>query len=194
MLTNHLISLAVVRLSSKRHSCSQPLPVDVQAPSLHDHYSFPSYYEPVRLPAAAAQTVIASRPAWLALVRTQSPQHDAGSPRFRDRSLHTRCPLSPRKARRLRLPIASPPLLGFTIFGRLAAFTSLTRPNRVRFRYGSRDSPREASWTALLRPTLAWLPVKRAITGSGLSPDQISPALPGAPKDRRDKGTKHCSP
>src|SRR2546430_17432140 len=122
MLTNHLISLAVVRLSSKRHSCSQPLPVDVQAPSLHAHYALPRSDEPVRLPAAAAQTVIDSRPAWLALVRTQSPQHDAGSPGFRDRSLHARCPLSPRKARRVPLPIASTPMLGFTIFGRLTAF------------------------------------------------------------------------
>ncbi|MGE0100952.1 MAG: hypothetical protein AB7H86_05065, partial [Blastocatellales bacterium] len=39
-----------------------------------------------------------------------------------------------------------------------------------------------ASWTALLLAMLVWLPVKRATTGSGLSPDQISPAYPGAPK------------
>ncbi|MGE0127713.1 MAG: hypothetical protein AB7U82_06515, partial [Blastocatellales bacterium] len=38
------------------------------------------------------------------------------------------------------------------------------------------------SWTALLLAMLVWLPVKRATTGSGLSPDQISPAYPGAPK------------
>ncbi|MGE0104754.1 MAG: hypothetical protein AB7H86_22920, partial [Blastocatellales bacterium] len=45
--------------------------------------------------------------------------------------------------------------------------------------------PPEASWTALLLAMLVWLPVKRATTGSGLSPDQISPAYPGAPKAPR---------
>src|SRR3989442_542095 len=116
----------------------------------------------------ARRAVSDSRPGLLALLRTQPPQHETGSPGFRDRSLHARCPLSPRKARRVPLPIASTPIQGFTIFGRLAAFTRLTRPKRVRFRYGSRASPREASWTPLLRPTPAWLPVHRAITGSGL--------------------------
>ena len=35
------------------------------------------------------------------------------------------------------LLIASPPVSGFIIFGRLATFTSVTRPNQVRLRYGS---------------------------------------------------------
>ena len=33
--------------------------------------------------------------------------------------------------------VASPPMAGFILFGRLATFTSVTRPNRVRLRYGS---------------------------------------------------------
>jgi hypothetical protein len=35
------------------------------------------------------------------------------------------------------LLIASPPISGFILSGRLATFTSVTRPNRVRLRYGS---------------------------------------------------------
>ena len=35
------------------------------------------------------------------------------------------------------LLIASPPVSGFIIFGRLATSISVTRPNRVRLRYGS---------------------------------------------------------
>ena len=35
------------------------------------------------------------------------------------------------------LPVASPPMAGFISFGRLATFVSVTRPNRVRLRYGS---------------------------------------------------------
>jgi len=35
------------------------------------------------------------------------------------------------------LLIASPPVTGFILFGRLATSTSITRPNRVRLRYGS---------------------------------------------------------
>jgi len=34
-----------------------------------------------------------------------------GAPRFLDRSLHARCPLSPRAARRLHLPVASSSVL-----------------------------------------------------------------------------------
>jgi hypothetical protein len=35
------------------------------------------------------------------------------------------------------LLIASPPITGFIIFGRLATSISVTRPNRVHLRYGS---------------------------------------------------------
>ena len=35
------------------------------------------------------------------------------------------------------LLVASPPVAGFIKSGRLAAFKSVTRPNRVRLRYGS---------------------------------------------------------
>ena len=42
-------------------------------------------------------------------------------------------------------PFPSTSILGFIIFGRLAASTGVTRPNRVRLRYGSHDSPYVAS-------------------------------------------------
>jgi hypothetical protein len=40
-----------------------------------------------------------------------------GPPRFLCRSFHARCPLPPRRARRLLLPVASPPVPGFIILG-----------------------------------------------------------------------------
>jgi hypothetical protein len=70
-------------------------------------------------------------------LRSSLPPCPAGSPRFLDRSFPARCPQPPRKARRVR-PAASPPVAGFLTFGRRATFHSVTRPNRVRLRSGSR--------------------------------------------------------
>ena len=155
-----------------------------QAPSLHVHYTLPRYYEPVRLPAAApARLLIPVRACW-PVAGTQSPQHDTGSPGFRDRSWHTRCPHSPRQARRVQKLISSPPILGFILSGRLAACIGVTRPNRVRWRYGSRarrarlrgphycDHPRSLGYLS-----------NEQLQGWDFSPNQISPASPGAPEN-----------
>ena len=63
--------------------------------------------------------------------------HPAGSPRFLDRSVPTRRPLSPRRAPPVLAPITSRQVSGFIKSGRLAALTCVTRPNRVHLRYGS---------------------------------------------------------
>ena len=158
-----------------------------QAPSLHVHYTLPRYYEPVRLPAAApARLLIPVRICW-PVVRTQSPQHGGGSPGFRDRSFHTRCPQPPRQARRVQKLITSPPILGFfriRQFGRLQF--RVTRPNRVRWRYGSRDRRarlrgQHCCYDARSRGYLS----NEQLQGWDFSPNQISPALPGAPEAQR---------
>ena len=47
-------------------------------------------------------------------------------------SVSARRPQPPRTARRLRVPVASPPVVGFAIFGRFGhGRASVTRPNRV---------------------------------------------------------------
>ena len=65
-------------------------------------------------------------------------RHPAGSPRFLDRSVSTRCPLPPRQVQRLQTPIASSLAAGFITLGRTSHLqVSVTRPNRVRWCYGS---------------------------------------------------------
>src|SRR5664280_3577085 len=69
----------------------------------------------------------------------RSRSHPAGPPRLLDRSFHARCPQPPRKVRWLPSPVASPAVLsGFILFGGLATFVFLSRPNRVHLRCGSR--------------------------------------------------------
>ena len=92
--------------------------------------------------------------------------HPAGSPRFLDRSVPTRRPLSPRRAQQVLAPIASLPVSGFRFSGRLAALTlcNEAEPGSLALRLAG--SPREASPAGLLRPTLAGLPVEWAIDRS----------------------------
>src|SRR6266568_2105002 len=87
----------------------------------------------------------------------------AGSPRFLGRSFHARCPLPPRRVRRLHSPVASPPVAGFVIFGSFATLTLRheAEPGSLALRLAC--SPREASSAGLLLLTLAWLIVERAI-------------------------------
>jgi len=65
-------------------------------------------------------------------------------------------------------------MLGFGHFGSVAAFIRLTRPKRVRLRYGSRAHLARLRAHHYWIRTLAWLPVKRATTGLGhfTQPDQ----------------------
>src|SRR5205814_7900790 len=83
--------------------------------------------------------------------------------RFLGRSFHARCPLPPRRVRRLHSPVASPPVAGFVIFGSFATLTLRheAEPGSLALRLAC--SPREASPAGLLLLTLAWLIVERAI-------------------------------
>src|SRR2546422_952954 len=86
-----------------------------------------------------------------------------GLPGSSGRSFHARCPLPPRRVRRLHSPVASPPIAGFVIFGSFATLTLRheAEPGSLALRLAC--SPREASPTGLLLLTLAWLIVERAI-------------------------------
>jgi len=77
----------------------------------------PRYYGPLRLPTAAARQVMDSLPA----LSRHPGGHRVGSPRFLRPSFDTRPPQSPRTARRMPSLVASPPMTGFTLSGRLAA-------------------------------------------------------------------------
>lgn len=55
-----------------------------------------------------------------------------------DRPFRARCPLSPREAHRVQMLVASPMAAGFGFFGSVATSISVTRPNRVHLRCGSR--------------------------------------------------------
>ena len=109
--------VSVGGLSSKRNSHPLTQRVCVPAPSLHGGYPLPRYYGPVRLPDEAALGLCIPLGRWPACAG-----HPAGSPRFLGRSVRARRPLSPRKARWVHAPVASPPAAGFTILGRLATF------------------------------------------------------------------------
>ena len=158
-----------------------PLLTDInvsrQAPSLHGRYPLPRYYEPVRLPHLAARAVIDSRPTLVTPFTgdensISSPRHwvsqvprlifaHALSPLTPEGSLSAlaHCFLNDSRLRHLRK------------IGRLhwcnEAGTSSLALRLAR-------SPCEAPHPALLLPTLARLPVKRATTGLGhfTQPDQ----------------------
>lgn len=110
------------------------------------------YYGPLRLPCGTAFR--------LCLPFDVLPLN--GSPRFLDCSFDARRPLTPRRAQPLLMLVSSRLALGFTICGRLAALTCLSRPVRVRFRYGLRLCPSRLRQVRLLCPTLVGLPVLRA--------------------------------
>ena len=121
---------------------------------LHGRYPLLSYYEPVRLPPGTGSR----------LLIPQSRLRSCGSPRFLDRSVHARCPLSPRAARRLLSPVASSPVPGFIIFGRLAtAILCNEADSGLLLQLRLACSPCKASPAELLPPTLARLLVQRAI-------------------------------
>ena len=145
-------------LASKRNSHPLTQRVCVPAPSLHSRYLLLRYCGPVRLPYGAASRVMHSPRALAA-----STRHSAGAPRFLDRSVPMRRPQPPRRARQLLAPITSPPVSGFITYGRLAAPTLHNEAESGSLALRLTGSPREASPDGLLRPTLARLPVERAI-------------------------------
>ena len=92
--------------------------------------------------------------------------HMSGSPRSINQSFGARCPQSPRQARWLLMLVASPPMAGFSISGRLATCIGVTRPNRVHLRYGSHlhlRRLRRSDYSDLTHTTLRRLHVERAI-------------------------------
>jgi hypothetical protein len=131
--------------------------VSGQAPSLHGHYPASALLWACPTPERGAREVMSSSAALRLGPRPNGP------PRFLGRSFLARRPLSPRRARHLPAPVPHLPALGFAIPGRLAARDSLTRPNRVRFRYGSRVRLTRLRQTGSPRPALDRLLVKRAI-------------------------------
>ena len=114
--------LQAALLSSHSSSASS------KAPSLHARYALLRYCGPLRLPARAAPSVIDSLGPWgsVALPRP------AGSPRFLGCSVPARCPLPPRKARRVLSLVASPPMAGFTTLWR-AGHLRLASRGRIGF-------------------------------------------------------------
>jgi hypothetical protein len=89
----------------------------------------PRYYGPVRLPAGAAVAL------WIPPRRCAV----ADAPRRVSQDsppLYRRAPpQSPRVAQCVHRLVTSAPIAGFSTFGRLAATTGVTRPNRVRMRW-----------------------------------------------------------
>jgi hypothetical protein len=110
------------------------------------------------------------------------PPHWAGPPRFLDRSVGARCPHPPRRVRRVRLPVASSPVLASASLGAWPLSPSVTRPNRVRLRYGSRlrrarPHPPDCSGAC----SLGYMSTGNS-HGDLLSGHKIGQACPGAPK------------
>jgi hypothetical protein len=133
-----------------RHAALRPLRSTGVTP-------LPHYYEPVRLPAAAARRVMSSP------VALGAAAHHAGSPRFLDRSMCARRPHSPRKVRWVLVPVASPSVAGFTISGRLATFTWCNEAVSGSLALRLTQSLPGASPRGLLHTTSGSLPVERAI-------------------------------
>jgi hypothetical protein len=133
-----------------RHAC-------IKAPSLHGHYALHRYYEPIRLPIQACLRLClpASR-WWLA-------HHPAGSPRFLDQSVHARCPLLPRKVRRMHSPVASSSVAGFSFLGRMATSNTRNEAEMGSLMLRLTCSPHQSSKPRLLATTLVRLPAERAI-------------------------------
>jgi len=117
----------------------------------------PRYYEPVRLPTAAAHRVMSS-PVALGFTARR-----AGSPRFLGRSVRTRRPLSPWKARWVLTPVVSPPAAGFTLLGRLAAFVWCNEAESGSLALRLTRSLPGASPSGSLHLSSGSLPVERAI-------------------------------
>jgi hypothetical protein len=128
-------------------------------PSLPGHYPLPRYYGPVRLPTEPLPRLCFPSERWRRFRR-----HPAGSPRFLDRSVSTRRPLSPRQAQRLLAPIASSLAAGFITLrrtGRLQVWCNEAETGSLALRLA--DSPPEASPLGLLPAALGRLSLEWAI-------------------------------
>jgi hypothetical protein len=142
------------------------------------------YYEPLRLPVEPRRSYGFPHlvDAWP--TRQESLERVSQVP---DDSVGIRCPLSPRRARSLRLFVASRSMAGFTPPGGLATLDCLTRPDSgSRFRitadaFAFRGSDRRITPTAARSGT--WR--TNNYPGQYLSTDKNRQALPDAPGGNR---------
>ncbi len=130
-----------------------------QAPSLHPVSGASPLLWACPTPGRSLPVVMSShRPLWLG-------PHPAGPPRFLDQSFDTRCPLSPRRAWQLLMPVTSLPALGFAIPGGLADSQKFNEAESGSLALRLASSPHRGfapDW--LPRPALGRLLVKQAIT------------------------------
>src|SRR5208283_4617038 len=137
-----------------------------------------THYGPVRLPGEAASGLCIPLARWS--LKKPSPLRGVSQvPRLI--FPHAPSPTTPQSPM-----IALAPLLHHRVqaSSRMAAWplsVCITRPNRVRFRYGSRVRLRQASLGGSLRSALARLPVEWAITRQAPFSLQDQPVFPGAP-------------
>jgi hypothetical protein len=117
----------------------------------------PRYYEPIRLPARPASGYVF--PPTVEACSFTEPGLPGSSTDLSTRavSYHPGRPAGCTCSLLLRRQWASPPLAGWP------SFACVTRPNRVRLRYGSRVRSAGLRRTGLLRSPPAPLPVQRAI-------------------------------
>ena len=118
----------------------------------------PRYYEPLRLPTGAAHAVMFSH---ATLGQQPAPPGLPGS------SIDLSTPAvsnHPGRVRPLHTPVAWLPMLGFITFGSLATLQKRNEAESSSLALRLTSSPPEASSAGLLRQTLVWLHVKRAIT------------------------------
>lgn len=132
-----------------------------------------------------------SPPAALWLVRRRwacNHPRNAGSPRFPCRSVPTRRPQSPRKARRVRTPVASPSVAGFSSSGetgRSRLWCNQVESGSLALQLAG--SPPKASPVGLLLPALGRLPVERAIDRVTSFQITRSARLPWRTRGHREK-------
>ena len=127
--------------------------------------------------AAAARAVIDSRPALMTSLTGSENSISSSRPWVSQvpRLIFARAlsPLTP-EGSSSALAHCFPDDARLRLFGSLATFIGVTRPKRVRLRYGSRARLARLRTPHYWIRTLAWLPVKRATTGLGhfTQPDQ----------------------
>ena len=150
-------------LASKRNSHPLTQRVCVPAPSLHGRYPLLRYYEPVRLPAKPPQGY--AFPSGVGPPHQKSETAPPGLPGSSTDLSPCAAPNHPGEPGGCSCPLLHHRRQASSRMGDWPLSLCVTRPNRVRLRYGSRVRLRQASLGGSLRSTLARLPVEWAITG-----------------------------
>jgi hypothetical protein len=131
---------------------------------------------------------------WL-WIPSRTPGHDPARRallRFLDPSLGTRCPLPPRRARRVHMPVTSPPILASPSLKGWPLSISFSRLNRVRFRYGSHRAPCRASGRGYPHSLPARLHVSQAFHMVNPFSSQEKPGLAWRTRVSRASGAFPC--